>query len=709
MPFTIPQYIRDILLSVEYNQFLVDLKKRFLLTPEQQEKFGNILKELFTEKFSAFNLESILQERLGLSSKQTHDLARALFVNVILPFPALFGNHIEYAQKTFGDIGKDIEESPTFRLLLVAMNDALREYSQSVDELEKNKEKEARDMTTLFEKELTCHFYPPDGRYKIGLNNTIIYLLNNIEDFANTLLNALYNNGEHLGKIKISVGEKIDQPPTVSNWIQDFLGFSGGTVSSIKIAQYMTDSGNIKKISERDRDAVRRLLETLSVLKNFPESFEKMSPEHWMVIPYHLPELEAKTVHSVPSQSEVLSEVPVEPKNVPVPVPSAEIEKPVADTRSAGAVSIPPAPEAPSSIPPSISPKPATLLAQITTPKEIAVSLPIAAVVDYDRVVSQILEKTAVQFSGDVTSRIKTILSSRVRNIRNSIDTGERLKAAPADGGAGLSVQDADRLLKEANTAAQAVMTGKVSEYLPVLPERSTEEKVSVSVVPAQSDSKDIRTDSGTVAKSTPDSPTTPSLPALTIKEINGVPTLVEKKNGNGKKKEVSTTKEMVPPPQAVPAESTPVILTPPPPSNLPPHLADAKPIPVTVRSMPTPSASKKPVADVKAHPRLVGVVDEIRALTIKDFRRLSQDPKEAANRIYQKIQALEKESLTKKAEAVKAWKESDVYALYLEIGQINLGIDMNALVEDRKAAKKEYLTSDEFDALLDLNEKLRF
>jgi hypothetical protein len=718
-----PQYIRDILLSVEYNQFLVDLKKSFLFIAEQHEKFGDILKQLFAKTLSVLDIESTLQKHLGLSPEQTHLLTRSLFVNVILPFPALFGNHIEYAQKTFGDIGKDIEQSPTFLLLLRAMNDALQAYAQSADELEKNKEKEARDMVALFESELVCHFYPPDGAYKTGLNNTIIYLLGNVEDFAPSLLSAMYNNNEHLGKIKISTGDKMDLPPTVANWIQDFLGFSGGMVSSIKLAQYFTDNANVKNLSDRDREALRRLLETFATLKDYPQSFQKITPEHWMVIPYHIPEMEAKTARELP---------PISTASVQDTIPTPQVAVLSATQTS----SQPPQTSAPElSGAPSLAKSdqmPMMAVAQKELPP--LPPTPSAAPIEYDRVAEHIVNKTALKFSDDILSRVKTIVMSRVRNIRNSIDTGERLKAAGADGGAGLSAEDADKLLKEANSAFEAITSGKIGEYLPTPPKPAEEKSAGASqeALP-EAPATALKVEMSLVAQ----------VPVMTIKEIGGVPTVVEKKNGNGKKKvsEATPTSSPAqvqdsapsvpqaprgpsPSPQQAPAESLPVQPTPPvsvqtppvPPAQpsvkatIPSHLADAQPIPVAVRAAPSGGGhAKKPVADVKAAPRLVGVVDEIRALTIKDFRRISQSPGEAAKRILQKIQQLEKESLTKKAEAIKAWKESDVYALYLEIGQINLGVDMNKLVEERKAAGKEYLTSEEFDALLDLNEKLRF
>ena len=750
---TLPSYIRSIIFSSEFNVVMEELKVVLNFSSDQRGALEYILTDLFEKKIKPEDLALVFRSQLGVTAEQADMLERSFFINIILPFTDFFGNHIEYFQKKYGDPEKALEESKVMPLLLKAINDALREKVAEIDALDNNREKEAIDMAALFEKNLVCHFYAPDGPYKVSLNNTIIFLISNVEGFVDMLLKALYANAERIGKEPIRLGDKDDQAPTVSNWIQDFLGFSGGIPSSIKMAQYMTDSPNAKKLPEKDKDALRRLLETFSVLKNFPESFQKISPEHWMVIPYHFPELETKTARELPE--------------VPGSLPGVEL----------------------TAIPPM----------QALAQKEFQAPLQPPAPVDYDRVIARITEVVALKLSDDISARVKPILSSRVRNIRNSIDTGERLKAPLADGGAGLAGEDADKLLKEANNAAQAVATGKADEYAPVkatgsLPEFTPDSDRGVEMTSVETGSPNksgMTAVSDGIAAVAALPRNDVSVPAMTIKEVNGVPTLVEKKNGNGKKKEtpaatgslpavemtstdsriasvaalprndipaalpiVATSDKVtaspqpaqqtvVPEPQPIVAPKTeanvvkslPVVeltaidtgsriksgmtvvpdgiaaVAPPPlsPSAVPAHLADAKPIPVTVRAVPASGAAKQKVADVKAPPRLVGVVDEIRALTIKDFRRLSQDPKEAVKRIYQKIQALEKESPTKKAEAIKAWKESDVYGLYLEIGQINLGVDMNKLVEERKAVGKEYLTSEEFDALLDLSEKLRF
>ncbi|MBI4599731.1 hypothetical protein HY732_02310 [Candidatus Uhrbacteria bacterium] len=814
----IPQYIRSILLSPEFYYWIDSVKSQLNLFTKEQDALNDIIEELFKKNIRPEDLRGIFLQRLGISEEQATALERTFFINLVLPFIDFFGNHIEYFQKKYGDPEKALEESKTMPLLLKTINEALREKAAEIEDLDANREKGAVDMAALFEKNLTCHFYAPDDPYKVSLNNTIIFLISNIEGFVDTLLKSLYANEEHIGKETMRVGEKDGQPPTVGNWIQDLLGFSGGTASSIKIAQYMTDNANAKKLSEKDKEALRRLFETFTVLKNFPESFQKTSPEHWMVIPYHLAELEAKTARELPGvpgeeqnqESRITGqnqESRITGQNQESRITGQNQESRITNQEKEGSLpAVAALPRNDVAAVASVHPEP---LLQPTT-----YNLQPALVVDYDRVITHILEAAAVKLSDDVTSRVKPILSSRVRNIRNSIDTSERLKAALADGGAGLSPEDAEKLLKEANVAAQAIVAGKGLEQLydsgitgqnqeSRITGQNQESRITnqggaqkqESRITGQNQESRITNQGGAQKQESritnhesmaemgsatpslkpetydlqpvPEPPLKPQTynlkpePVMVIKEVDGVPMLVqssakrkmkneklslektekqetgitnqepritnqgEARGGQGQNQESRITGQnqesritnqgevQTPPatpvgPQLTPKPSTLAPSTAPP---LKPETYNLKPIPipVTVRATPTAGAPKTKVADVKAAPRLVGVIDEIRALTIKDFRRLSQDPKESVKRIYEKIQALEKQSLTKKAEAIKAWKESDVYALYLEIGQINIGVDMNKLVEERKTAGKEYLTAEEFDALLELNEKLRF
>ena len=83
----------------------------------------------------------------------------------------------------------------------------------------------------------------------------------------------------------------------------------------------------------------------------------------------------------------------------------------------------------------------------------------------------------------------------------------------------------------------------------------------------------------------------------------------------------------------------------------------------------------------------------------------------DATEKIYGKIQQIEEESFTKKVQAIKAWKQGALSRLYLEIGSQSMEqkIPVNEVIAARQAAGQETLTDVEFEAIADLNRRLRY
>jgi len=107
----------------------------------------------------------------------------------------------------------------------------------------------------------------------------------------------------------------------------------------------------------------------------------------------------------------------------------------------------------------------------------------------------------------------------------------------------------------------------------------------------------------------------------------------------------------------------------------------------------------------------LSGPIQELQDMSLKNFHRLGNSAQARADKILEKIGILEQESYTKKAQGIEAWRKSETYKTYLDVGA-------QSMIENRKideiAAEKtskgeQTLSSDEFDAISDLNKKLRF
>ncbi|NIA18286.1 MAG: hypothetical protein GWO79_00155 [Actinobacteria bacterium] len=113
---------------------------------------------------------------------------------------------------------------------------------------------------------------------------------------------------------------------------------------------------------------------------------------------------------------------------------------------------------------------------------------------------------------------------------------------------------------------------------------------------------------------------------------------------------------------------------------------------------------------DVKFQPKIMGPIDELRYMQLIDFRRLNEDPFKAMEKIKEKISLLDDE-YSKKLEGIKAWRLSPVNRLYLKMGEASISHKkpIDAIIEERKSAGKDYLNNREFEAIINLNRALRF
>jgi hypothetical protein len=107
----------------------------------------------------------------------------------------------------------------------------------------------------------------------------------------------------------------------------------------------------------------------------------------------------------------------------------------------------------------------------------------------------------------------------------------------------------------------------------------------------------------------------------------------------------------------------------------------------------------------------LVGPVEELKEMTLVDFRRLDKDPGVAVAKIQEKIRLLGKDSITKKIAGIKAWQESEISKLYLEISRESLskGVPAGQVVALLTSSGKPTLTEGEYKAILGLSRSLRY
>lgn len=138
---------------------------------------------------------------------------------------------------------------------------------------------------------------------------------------------------------------------------------------------------------------------------------------------------------------------------------------------------------------------------------------------------------------------------------------------------------------------------------------------------------------------------------------------------------------------------------------------AEVKEIGIPIVRRTQVSHNKPLVTGIKKKEKVIGPIDEFSEITLLTFRRLSEDPIEAAQKIIDKIRALEKESYLKRATAIQNWRKSEVYDLYLDLGRESMekNLSIDKIIEQKILSKEKVLTKKEFSAITDLNKKLRF
>jgi hypothetical protein len=119
----------------------------------------------------------------------------------------------------------------------------------------------------------------------------------------------------------------------------------------------------------------------------------------------------------------------------------------------------------------------------------------------------------------------------------------------------------------------------------------------------------------------------------------------------------------------------------------------------------------KPQMQDVRFSRKLSGPVEELRSLSLKDFRRLSSSPQEAVKKIQGKIDLLESDGFEKKIAGIKAWRESPINKLYVLISQDAFlsGKPVAQILEEKEAAGETVLTTNDMKAIMGLNADLRF
>lgn len=114
---------------------------------------------------------------------------------------------------------------------------------------------------------------------------------------------------------------------------------------------------------------------------------------------------------------------------------------------------------------------------------------------------------------------------------------------------------------------------------------------------------------------------------------------------------------------------------------------------------------------DVRFTPKTLTPIDELANLNLKRFRYLGNGPSERAKKIKEKIDLLAEYGYSKRLQGISAWRQSPLNLLYLQVGQTSIeqGIPAKQQLDNLSHQDPEGLTFDEFVAIMNLNQQIRF
>lgn len=289
--------------------------------------------------------------------------------------------------------------------------------------------------------------------------------------------------------------------------------------------------------------------------------------------------------------------------------------------------------------------------------------------IDYGAVAREIASLAGVSFSEELLQkRFESLITSRLRDIRTSAQLRELLGRSKKVGGLEMDPETVDQIVK---ITAEKAMSFHDEEEV-----RKIEMRQRIKMQEAEKE-KELQEK---------------MRKAVANEQIKKAVLNLHLQNKNELKKEEEPT------PAPIKPQTVPVV---------------EKRIPIIPKiQRPMPEFDTRPkIVDIKTPTRLMGPVEEIRSLNLVDFRRMGGNPRQAIEKIKEKVDLMEEESYTKKSEAIQAWKKSEIYQIYLDIGNegMNKGKSVQEIITSRKMDGRSYLTEEEFEAIGDLNKQLRF
>ncbi len=307
------------------------------------------------------------------------------------------------------------------------------------------------------------------------------------------------------------------------------------------------------------------------------------------------------------------------------------------------------------------------------------------SVLSVEDVVNKAVSDFQLRFDEDIMQkRFAKVIESRLRDLRDSVETKEVLTRSKKIGGLELSPDLAGKIL---SFVEQHITDKPVIKPVELVKPASVRFDIPPAFIPR------------------PQPVAAPMKPAEPIKEdVNKLAEEIKKEFQApvpSPKPDLAAPAPQVPKPETPAAPSAPVS-TP----EMYTRPQDEMPRIVQVRK---PEIERPQVIDIRQPAKVMGPVEELADLDLDEFRRQGTNPTEAAERILEKIDLLEHDSWAMKIDATKAWRRSPANQLYLQIGQESMESNQTVAetIRRRMQNNQPYLLLDEFLAINSLNSRL--
>jgi len=133
-------------------------------------------------------------------------------------------------------------------------------------------------------------------------------------------------------------------------------------------------------------------------------------------------------------------------------------------------------------------------------------------------------------------------------------------------------------------------------------------------------------------------------------------------------------------------------------------------PAPVTTPTT-TVGAQKPSMVDIVPPVRLTGLNEELKSMDIETFRRQAKTPDQAAEKIFQKLETLKRENFERWTDGIQSWRSSPLQQQYLKIVAESFASakPVAQLVEEKRKIDPMLPSAEELGAIITLNSRIQF